>query len=86
MKLRAINKLKFTVRQELDYYLISSRKCDFFGYGDTLQDALAMLIACINTAQADFDSGIINENNSTKKEWKLMKELFGNSKGEEHGS
>lgn len=74
---KAVNRLKFTVRQELDYYLVSSKECDFFGYGDTLQEALMMLIADINTAMVDFDSGLINKDNTTKKEWELMNELFG---------
>lgn len=67
---------------ELDYILIYHDHEDyrFFGYGSTVPNAMEMLAEDIKTTQADFESGLINKDNTSKAEYRFLQELFGETK------
>ncbi len=67
---------------ELDYILIchEHEDCCFFGYGSTVPSAMEMLAEDIKTTQEDFESGLINKDNTSKAEYRFLQELFGKEK------
>lgn len=72
----------FKAELELDYILIHYDHEDycFFGYGSTVPSAMEMLAEDIKTTQEDFESGLINKDNTSKAEYRFLQELFGKEK------
>lgn len=69
--------IALNAEKELDYLLLYHDEYDFFGYGSTVPNALEMLAEDIKMAQEDFESGLINENNTDKVEYCRLERLFG---------
>lgn len=70
--------LTFSAIQELDYILLQSNEgYDFFGYGDTLSDAVDMLKECIRMVKQDYKIGLINSNNTDPDKLRHLTNLFG---------
>ena len=67
---------------ELDYILIchEHEDCYFFGYGSTVPSAMEMLAEDIKTTQEDFESGLINKDNTSSVEYHYLQKLFGKEK------
>lgn len=68
--------LTFKAEKELDYILIVNDTYCFFGYGDDVPGAMAMLAEDIKITQKDFETGLINERNTDKDELARLKALF----------
>lgn len=69
--------IALNAERELDYILIRNEDYHFFGYGSTVPNALEMLAEDIKMTQEDFESGLINENNTDKVEYCRLERLFG---------
>lgn len=67
----------FKAEKELDYILVYHDTYDFFGYGDDVPSAMAMLTADIKMVQEDYESGLINERNTNRSDIRRLRALFG---------
>ncbi len=68
--------LTFEIIKELDYILLKHKELDNFGYGDTLKDAINMLIECLRTTKQDLETGLIHRGNFDESEYLLLRDTF----------